>query len=164
MAKTPVPESVEAGHYFQGPHGTNFWNKLKFYGLFEQTTEFEDDSLLRNGYGLTDIVKAPHPFRTEPSEQEYREGSRRILKLIKIHGPKVVVFVYKKVLDKIACLEFNQGKAAYGFYEELEGDFNARVFALPLPGVGGCSALAAESAMLELRDCLRNVAPMQAED
>jgi uracil-DNA glycosylase len=33
VAKTPAPTSVEAGHYFQGQHGTNFWNRLRTYGL-----------------------------------------------------------------------------------------------------------------------------------
>src|ERR1700681_3921889 len=70
VGKTPAPCSVEAGHYFQGHHGSMFWNKLREYGRFEPTTEFEDDSLLWHGYGLTDIVKAPHGFEEEPSDQE----------------------------------------------------------------------------------------------
>lgn len=157
VGKTPAPESVEVGHYFQGQHGTNFWSRLKTNGLLEVTTEFEDDSLLEHGYGFTDIVKVPRAFGKEPSAQEYKEGSPRVLELIHIHRPKVVVFVYKKVLDKIINLHFaSKEKAMYGFNRGLENDFGSRVFAFPLPGVGGklCDAVVAASAMQELRACL----------
>jgi TDG/mug DNA glycosylase family protein len=151
VGKTPAPCSVEAGHYFQGKQGATFWSILKKRGLLAPTTEFEDDSLLGHGYGLTDIVKVPHAFGVEPSDQEYMDGSSRILKLIRIHRPKVLVFVYKKVLDKIIRLQFTiERKSIYGFNQSLETHFGARVFAFPLPGVGGYSAAEATSVIQEL--------------
>lgn len=156
VAKTPAPPSVEAGHYFQGRHGTSFWSSLKKYGLLKPTTGFEDDLLLEHGYGLTDIVKVPRAFGKEPSDQEYRDGLPRILELIRTHHPKVVVFVYKGVLDKIICLQFgSKRKTDYGFNKDLENDFGARVFAFPLPGVGRCTSAQICLAMQELRDCLK---------
>jgi TDG/mug DNA glycosylase family protein len=156
VAKTPAMSSVEAGHYFQGQHGTNFWNSLKKYGLLNSTTGFEDDLLLENGYGLTDIVKVPRPFRKEPSLQEYRDGLPRILGLIRTHDPKVVVFVYKGVLDEIIRLQFGRKqKSVYGFNKDLKNDFRARVFAFPLPGVGPCTSAQISRAMEELRHCLQ---------
>jgi len=150
VGKTPAPDSVEKGHYFQGKHGTMFWSILKRYGLLKPTTKFEDDSLLGHGYGLTDIVKVPRAFGEEPSDQEYMEGSPRILKLIRIHRPKVVVFVYKKVLDKIIRLQFAvEKKSIYGFNQSLETHFGTRVFAFPLPGTP-CNTAQATSAMTEL--------------
>jgi hypothetical protein len=156
VAKTPAPPSVEAGHYFQGRHGTNFWSSLKKYDLLGPTSGFEDDQLLDNGYGLTDIVKVQWAFSKEPSFQEYRDGLPRILKLIQTHCPEVVVFVYKRVLDKIIRLQFgSKQKANYGFNEDLENDFGARVFAFPLPGVGRCTTAQICHSLQELRDCLK---------
>src|SRR4051794_18532650 len=68
VAKTPAPVSVEVGHYFQGAHGRAFWRGLRKAGLLNPTTDFEDDSLLDHGYGITDIVKVPRSFGDEPSE------------------------------------------------------------------------------------------------
>lgn len=144
VAKTPAPISVEAGHYFQGLQGRVFWNRLREYRLLIPTTEFEDDSLLSHGYGLTDIVKVPRSYGNEPSDAEYRAGLERILGLVGSHRPKVVVFVYKRVLDQILRIGFGvRTKAAYGFNSALEGRFGTRVFAFPLPGTPCSSAQAA---------------------
>lgn len=73
-----------------------------------------------------------------------------------LNHPKVVVFVYKRILDEISRLHFGRNeKAIYGFNPDLEIDF-APVFAFPLPGVGGklCDAQIAKSAMQQLRDLL----------
>ena len=158
VAKTPTPFSVSVGHYFQGRHGTNFLSRLKHYGLLTPTTTFEDDSLLAQGFGLTDIVKVPRAFSIEPTAKEYREGVPRILELIHLHQPKGVTFVYKTALGKMTNLYFSRKKQSrYGFNQELEVDFGARIFAFRLPGVGGklCNKAIAESAMDELCDCLR---------
>ena len=150
VAKTPAPVSVKAGHYFQGTQGRMFWNRLKEYGLLRPTTEFEDDSLLEHGYGLTDIVKVPRAYGNEPSDAEYRAGLARILDLVRLHRPKVVVFVYKRVLDQILRFGFGVGtKASYGFNPAVEGQFGTRVFAFPLPGTP-CTAAQAVAAMKEL--------------
>ncbi len=150
VAKTPALKSVEVGHYFQGRHGRNFWNRLKEYSLLRPTTQFEDDSLLDHGFGFTDIVKVPRDFGEEPSDSEYLAGAGRILDLIQAHRPRVVVFVYKRVLDQIVRLRFGvTSRATYGFNAEFEALFGSRVFAFPLPGTP-CPAHAAVEAMSEL--------------
>ncbi len=147
VAKTPSPISVEKGHYFQGRQGQLFWRRLKEYGLLDHETGFEDDLLLEHGYGLTDIVKEPHSFGDEPSNREYSEGFLRILELVRTHRPKVVVFVYKKVLDEVIRLGFGvEKKSTYGFNQSLEPRFGTRVFVFPLPGTP-CTKAQAASAM-----------------
>lgn len=91
IAKTPAPISVEAGHYFQGRQGRTFWNKLSNYNILNVPHgEYEDDYLLEYFYGITDIVKVPRSYENEPSDDEYRQGLKRILNLIKLHKPKVI--------------------------------------------------------------------------
>jgi uracil-DNA glycosylase len=129
VAKTPAPESVAAGHYFQGRQGKMFWNRLRDYRLLQPTTSYEDDSLLDHGFGITDIVKLPRHFGDEPTDEEYTAGIDRILGLIHLHNPKVLVFVYKRVLDRILALRFGvRTKSKYGFNQELDRNFGSRIF------------------------------------
>jgi mismatch-specific thymine-DNA glycosylase len=136
VAKTPALESVRAGHYFQGHHGRMFWNRLSEHRLLEVAPgAFEDDALIAHGYGLTDIVKVPRDYGSEPSSEEYRDGVQRILNLVAELEPRVLLFVYKRVLDQILRLAFqHRDKASYGFNEDLAAYFGCRVFAFPMPG------------------------------
>ena len=156
IAKTPAMVSVEAGHYFQGRQGRMLWNRLIEYGLLDVPQgNFEDDALLANGYGLTDIVKVPRDYGSEPSDDEYREGLARILRLVAQLQPQVLMFVYKRVLDQILRFSFGQReKAHYGFNDELTEHFNARVFVFPMPGTP-CTSGEAVKAMTELAGAMR---------
>lgn len=156
IGKVPASISVEAGHYFQGRQGRMFWKRLSAYGLLRASpTAFEDDALLAHGYGLTDIVKVPRSYGNEPSDEEYREGLGRILGLVSRLEPQVLLFVYKRVLDQILRLSFDRrDKAAYGFNEDLEELFGARVFVFPMPGTP-CTAAQAVTAMTELAAFVR---------
>jgi uracil-DNA glycosylase len=155
IAKTPTPISVNVGHYFQGRQGRMFWNKLKDYSILSVPFgEFEDDNLLENCYGITDIVKVPRGYGNEPTEQEYQAGLKRIIDLIHEHSPKVIVFVYKKVLDQILKLGFNNyTKSKYGFNPSMDKYFDSRVFVFPMPGTP-CSRGEAHEAMSELKRIL----------
>lgn len=148
VAKTPAPISVEAGHYFQGTQGTMFWNRLVEYGLLNVPPGyFHDDVLLEHGYGLTDIVKAPRSFGNEPSDGEYRQGIGRIQQLVASFRPRVVLFVYKRVLDTILRLRFARNeKSAYGFNPDYDALFGARMFVFPVPGTP-CTRATAQAAM-----------------
>lgn len=151
IAKTPAPISVNAGHYFQGRHGKMFWNMLAKYGILNVPSgKFEDDFLLGNNYGLTDIVKVPRGYGNEPSDDEYRQGLMRILNLIETYKPTVLVFVYKKVLDNITKMSFNlTSKSIYGFNHQLEEYFGSKVFVFPMPGTP-CTRAESQEAMSEL--------------
>lgn len=156
VAKTPTLKSVKAGHYFQGSQGRTFWNLLSRYNILKVAQgEFEDDHLLENGYGVTDIAKVPRNYGKEPSKHEYVRGIEPILNLINIHKPKVVVFVYKMGLDKVLKKVFRiSKKSVYGFNPELENIFNCKVFVFPMPGRRGCKSETIEKAMMELQSLL----------
>jgi len=151
IAKTPALKSVQAGHYFQGRQGQMFWNKLKENGLLTvRPNTYEDENLLENDYGITDIVKVPRNYGNEPTEEEYKQGLNRILQTIQIYNPKVIVFVYTKVLDNILSLGFGKYfNTEYGFNSTAEPLFKSKVFVFPMPGTP-CTRQQAIKAMEEL--------------
>ncbi|MBD8388848.1 uracil-DNA glycosylase family protein [Dysgonomonas sp. BGC7] len=151
IAKTPATISVNKGHYFQGKQGRMFWNKLADYHILNVPYgEYEDNYLLKNNYGITDIVKIPRDFGNEPSKEEYREGYLRILEIIERYKPKVIIFVYKKVLDEILSIKHGfKIKSDYGFNPQYDSDFNSKVFVFPMPGTP-CTRETSELAMNEL--------------
>lgn len=151
IAKTPAPISVNAGHYFQGSQGTAFWNKLKNYGILKASPGVKEDTqLISHGYGILDIVKTPRGYGNEPSDEEYKDGMDRILNVISIHNPSVIVFVYKKPLDKILKSIYSiEKKSAYGFNHDLKELFGSHVFVFPMPGTP-CTTKDAHKAMTEL--------------
>ncbi|MFP5041775.1 uracil-DNA glycosylase family protein [Parasediminibacterium sp. JCM 36343] len=156
IAKTPATISVGVGHYFQGKQGTMFWNRLSDYGILKvPNNDFADNYLLENNYGITDIVKVPRDYGNEPTSEEYRQGLQRILLIIEKFNPKVIIFVYKAVLDKIIKLNFNVNtKSNYGFNPQLEKYFNSRVFAFPMPGTP-CKSEEAIKSMTMLKQVLQ---------
>jgi hypothetical protein len=156
VAKTPATDSVAAGHYFQGAQGRMLWNRLRDYGLLEVPAgTFEDDVLLNHGYGLTDIVKVPRDYGSEPDEDEYRAGINRILDLVREIKPQVLFFVYKRILDQILRLAFGRStKARYGFNPELDELLGSAVFVFPMPGTP-CTTAEARTAMSALVQTLK---------
>jgi uracil-DNA glycosylase len=156
LAKTPAPVSVESGHYFQGRQGKMFWNKLLEYNILNVPYgKYPDECLADNNYGITDIVKIPRNFGCEPSNNEYEEGYDRIISVIDKFKPKVIVFVYKRVLDNILFIKTSKVvKSNYGFNPQFDKYFNgAKVFVFPMPGTP-CTKDEATYAMNELRGYL----------
>ena len=155
IAKTPALKSVEIGHYFQGRQGKSFWNKLIEYKILNvKNGTFQDENLINHNYGITDIVKVPRNYGNEPSKDEYIDGLERILKLIKEKKPKILVFVYKKVLDNILKYAFSiKTKSKYGFNDELEDFFGAKIFVFPMPGTP-CPKEDISKHMKELKNCI----------
>jgi len=155
IGKVPTPNSVSEGHYFKGRQGTMFWNKLIKYKLLKVSPgSYEDENLLEHKYGIVDIAKIPKEYGNEPSNNEYVNGAKRILDVIDIYNPKVIVFIYKKVLDKLLEYAFNiDTKAHYGFNNNLDDIFNCKVFVFPMPGTR-CNRLDGHKYMLELKEVL----------
>jgi len=151
ISKAPAPISVEAGHYFQGRQGQVFWKRLKQAGILTtKPGEYEDEALLRHRIGLMDIVKKPKGYGTEPTVEEYRQGVDRIMRAVFTYQPRILLFVYKKVLDQLLQQGFRENvKTNYGFNDHLEHLFRAKVFVFPMPGTP-CTREVAEQSMRQL--------------
>lgn len=152
IGKVPAPKSVQMGHYFQGRQGKTFWNKLKTYAILNVPNNmFEDDVLLDHSIGIMDIVKLPRFYGNEPTIDEYKSGLVRITNAIKIHKPKVLLFVYKGVLDNMLKILNLRVTTNYGFNEELCPFFsNTRIFVFPMPGTR-CTKGVIDKSMKELK-------------
>lgn len=155
VGKVPAPKSVAAGHYFQGNQGRFFWCKLVEYGILDMYGHsYEDDALLDNNIGITDVVKEPKEFGDEPTAREYSEGYSRINDLVGRYKPKVLIFVYKKVFDKLLPATV---KSVYGFNPEYSGQFGgAKVFVFPMMGTP-CTAERQRLVMEELQQEIQNI-------
>lgn len=152
VGKVPAPTSVSIGYYFQGKHGKAMWNKLTEYKILNKVTTYHDDSLLKNNMGITDIVKEPRKYGTEPDFGEYIIGKERVISIIEKYTPKVIFFVYKPILE--AMVPFT-AKVNYGFNDHLNCYFNeSRVFLFPMPGTGKVTKPIIEKAMNDLKKCL----------
>ena len=153
IGKTPSPDSVKIGHYFQGRHGKSMWNKLEEYGILKKATQYHDDSLLCNNIGITDVVKVPRLTGNEPSLLEYMEGKQHVMDIIKIHSPKVLLFVYKAVLENMISIG---AKVQYGFNDNLSKYFyGSRPFLFPMPGTGKVTTDIIKENMQELNNYLK---------
>jgi len=155
IGKTPVPVSVEIGHYFQGKQGKLFWGKLQEYDVLKIVDgKYEDEFLIDSGYGITDIVKMPRHYGNEPSEDEYKAGWLQVGNIIKNLHPIVTMFVYKGALDKVLMFCYSRkSKSIYGFNPELDSLFNSKVFAFPMPGTP-CTKEKAHQSMSALCETL----------
>jgi TDG/mug DNA glycosylase family protein len=124
----PSPVSVTAGHYYQGPIGRRFWQRLQRAGVIEETgTGREDDAAFLAGIGFTDIVKRPTTRANEITAAELEKGRELLTEKLRRHRPALLIFTFKKTATSL----FGRFKG-HGHRPELElGD--AQVFVMPGP-------------------------------
>lgn len=110
VGKFPLKESIDAGHYYQGQMGQQLWEMLIRYGIIEFNVDyflhrkFEDDDLPKYGYGMTDIIKKPGYSGMSLmsfAPDDISKGYERIKRLIEERNIKIVVFLFKEVLEAI---------------------------------------------------------------
>lgn len=99
----PSPVSVEAGHYFQGRLGRAFWRRLVTASILPPDTEVEsaDDTLVRVGHGVTDLLKRPSP-RDDATDAELRAGVGPLWRKVSVWRPAAIVFVWKRAAEAAA--------------------------------------------------------------
>jgi double-stranded uracil-DNA glycosylase len=93
----PSPVSVAAGHYYQGPVGRRFWQRLQQAGVIETVgSGREDDAAFLSGIGFTDIVKRPTPRADAISAAELAYGGRLLEERLRRYRPALLIFTFKK--------------------------------------------------------------------
>jgi TDG/mug DNA glycosylase family protein len=118
--------SAQVGHYYARP-GNLFWWGLSNSGLVpEPVTPDQDASLLKQGIGLTDVVKRPTHSSGDLRQDEFDAGVKVLLTKLERNRPRVACFV--GLLGATAFL----GRAVKpGPLEEHIGQ--TRLFAIPSP-------------------------------
>jgi TDG/mug DNA glycosylase family protein len=119
--------SGATGHHFARP-GNRFWPVLHRAGFTDRLlSPFEERELLKNGYGITNIVNRTTASAAELSPAELKEGAQQLAKKVLCYKPEIVAILgidaYRKAFDR--------PKATLGPQPEQIGE--ARIWILPNP-------------------------------
>lgn len=142
--------SGAVGHHFARP-GNRFWKALHLAGFTERIlSPFEDASLLDRGLGVTNLVHRTTAGAAELSNDELREGARRLGERLAALRPRLVA-----VLGIGAYRTgFGRPKASLGSQDERLG--HASLWVLPNPS--GLNARYQLDALVEAFTALRDAA------
>lgn len=89
----PSIRSSETGHHFAGP-SNRFWRLLYESGLTDQRLmPYDDQQLLRYGYGITNIVPRPTRTAAEITKAEYELGREVLKEKLLSFQPKIACYV-----------------------------------------------------------------------
>jgi double-stranded uracil-DNA glycosylase len=81
------------GHHFGRP-GNRFWPALHGAGFTPRLFKpWEERELLAMGYGITNMVERTTAAASELAPEEYVEGAKRLVRLVRRYSPKVVAFL-----------------------------------------------------------------------
>lgn len=109
----PSIYSAELGHHFASPNN-RFWRILHEAELTPRRYRaVEDASLLKLGYGLTNLVARPTRAAADISKSEYAEGCKLLIHKISLNHPRIICFVGKGVYQIYA----RKKQVAWGFQD-----------------------------------------------
>lgn len=136
--------SGAVGHHFARP-GNRFWPVLQKAGFTDkQLSPFEEQELLKRGYGITNIVNRSTAAATELGQEELKTGGKRLIAKIKRTRPRVVAILGIQAFR----IAFGKPKAGFGLQEERIG--STQVWVLPNPsGLNASYQLPALSRMFK---------------
>ena len=119
--------SGATGHHFARP-GNRFWPVVHAAGFTDRLlSPFDEQELLKRGYGITNIVNRTTANAAELSLSELEEGARRLTKTVFKYKPQIVAVLGVEAYRKA----FGRRDAILGLQEERIGD--SRVWILPNP-------------------------------
>ncbi len=96
----PAPASVARGHYYQGKLGRRLWQRLERLGLLRDAIPgHEDMAFVRDGHGLTDVVKLATRSASELTIEDFAKGVAEFRVKVRGWRPQLVVFAYKRAAE-----------------------------------------------------------------
>jgi len=132
----PSVVSADAGLGFAGP-SNRFWPAAVASGLVTRPRD-PLGCLLHDGVGMTDLVKRATPGAAGLSAEEYRDGARRVRRLVEWLRPGLVLFVgltgWRAAVDgaAIAGLQLAPFGGAVAYVMPSTSGLNARTSASDL--------------------------------
>jgi double-stranded uracil-DNA glycosylase len=110
----PSLKSGEVGHNYAN-RSNRFWKILHLSGLTpRQYAPEEDSSLLKLGYGLTNIVERPTKEAADITKEEYEEGRGILNQKLQNYSPHIACYVGKGVYQQFS----QKRKISWGVQEE----------------------------------------------
>jgi len=101
----PGERAALLGHHYAG-RGNQFWRLLYEAGLTGRLYRPEEDSLLlKEGYGLTNIVSRPSKSSADLTPGEMKDGALELRLKISGYRPGVACFLGKEVYRRYAGLK-----------------------------------------------------------
>ncbi len=96
--------TAAVGHHFARP-GNRFWPALFAAGFTDKLlSPFEEQELLTNGYGITNVVERATATAAELSIEEYIEGGQRLEATVRRMRPRFIavlgVGAYRTAFDR----------------------------------------------------------------
>jgi TDG/mug DNA glycosylase family protein len=123
----PSLYSAAVGHHFARP-GNRFWPALHAAGFTDRRLHpSQDRRLLEYGYGITNIADPATATADELSDEQLRDGARRLARKVKRYRPGVVAFLGVTAYRTA----FGRPKAKLGRQPEQLGE--SAVWVLPNP-------------------------------
>lgn len=140
--------TAAVGHHFARP-GNRFWPALHAGGFTDRVlSPFDERELLRNGYGITNVVPRPTASADQLTRAEIIAGGEQLKAKVLRYQPRVLavlgVGAYRTA--------FNQPKAGIGRQQEMIGE--TILWVLPNPSGLNANYQAPDLARLfrELKD------------
>ncbi|HEX2962032.1 MAG TPA: G/U mismatch-specific DNA glycosylase [Ignavibacteriales bacterium] len=134
--------TAAVGHHFARP-GNRFWPVVHLSGFSERLlSPFEERELLKNGYGITNVVERATAAADELSREEYIEGGKVLEGKLLQYKPEYIAILGVGAYRTA----FNVPDARTGLQEKKIG--STRVWVLPSPS--GLNAHYQKSELVEL--------------
>ena len=119
--------SGAVGHHFARP-GNRFWKALHLSGFTDrELSPFEDATLPRYGLGVTNLVPRTTAAADEVTDQELREGGRRVRRVVRRFRPSVLAVL------GLGAYRIGFGRRTAPGGEQPDPLGTAAVWALPNP-------------------------------
>jgi TDG/mug DNA glycosylase family protein len=119
--------TAAVGHHFARP-GNRFWPTLYAAGFTDRLlSPFDERELLKNGYGITNVVQRATASADQLTKEEMVDGGARLRAKVLRYRPKVLAMLGLGAYRTA----FNQPKAVAGRQEDVMG--NTVLWVLPNP-------------------------------
>ena len=119
--------TAAVGHHFARP-GNRFWPALHAGGFTDRLlSPFDEHELLRNGYGVTNVVMRTTARADQLTQEEMREGGKQLAAKVRRHRPRVLAILGLGAYRTA----FGKPKAVIGMQDETIGQ--TIVWVLPNP-------------------------------
>ncbi len=119
--------TAAVGHHFARP-GNRFWPALFASGFTDRLlSPFAEQELLKNGYGVTNVVPRATASADHLTRDEVMAGGKKLRAKVRRYEPEILAILGLGAYRTA----FNQPKAAVGLQKEKIG--NTLVWVLPNP-------------------------------